>query len=147
MNITLMHTSQPNNAMNKNPSTVSTITGALRSDTSVQNPVITVNSSVNVLVGANYLFIPSFNRYYYIIDIVAKTNVTSEIHCKVDVLHSFRGEILANAAIVTRQASSSVGNVLLDDSIYTVASPQFVDTYSYGGSFGTGFVLTVATPF
>lgn len=147
MNITLMHTSQPNNAMNKNPSTVSTITGALRSDTSIKNPVITVNSSVNVLVGANYLFIPSFNRYYYIIDIVAKTNVTSEIHCKVDVLHSFRDEILANGAIVTRQASSSVGNVLLDDSIYTVASPQFVDTYSYGGSFGTGFVLTVATPF
>lgn len=50
----------------------------------------------------NYLYIPDLNRYYFIENISASTNNVYTLSCSVDVLMSFRDEILALEVYVDR---------------------------------------------
>lgn len=67
-------------------------TGYLREESSVINPSFileTENPS-----SYNYCYIPSFNRYYFITDIISVRTGLWRITCNVDVLMSFQDEIL-----------------------------------------------------
>ena len=46
------------------------------------------------VLSANYLWIPQFDRYYFIDDIISVTNTLWRIDCSVDVLMSFKKDIL-----------------------------------------------------
>lgn len=53
----------------------------------------------------NYLHIPALKRYYFIDDIVVKTDNTFEIHCSCDVLESFKDDILQGTGRLTKSES------------------------------------------
>lgn len=66
--------------------------------------------------GYNYIYIPSFNRYYFVQDITYGIGVWL-VSCITDVLASFREDILASNQYVLRSASNYNGNIV--DNLYT----------------------------
>lgn len=66
--------------------------GTLRDETSVINPVILIQA--NNLSLYNYAYIPEFHRYYYVRDIVSVRNGLWRVTMSVDVLMSFKSDIL-----------------------------------------------------
>lgn len=78
------------------------IIGVLRNESSVVNPQMEVQ--LTGLPNANYAYIPDFNRYYFIDNIVSVRNNLWLISMTVDVLMSFKEQIISQRAYVTRTA-------------------------------------------
>jgi hypothetical protein len=60
MTITLGKTSSPKNALAKTYTISESLTGNLKDDTSVVDPIIVVNASLSTLAGCNYMYIATF---------------------------------------------------------------------------------------
>lgn len=64
--------------------------------------------STNPMVyNANYLFCDFTQRYYYIDNVELMSGGRIAIHCRVDVLHTYRAEILGSVAWVDRSDSTA----------------------------------------
>ena len=74
--------------------------------------------------GYNYIYIPSFNRYYFVQDITYGIGVWL-VSCVTDVLASFREDILASNQYVLRSASDS-DSTIVDDFYTTKGSSTYV---------------------
>lgn len=85
----------------------STVEIVLKDDTSIINPTFRIRTeyggmaSPEQLFEYNYCYCSSFKRYYYITNIVAITSKVFDIYCAVDVLATFRDDILQTKAFVT----------------------------------------------
>ena len=99
MNIVLYVNNSEQNKINKSLSNPATFSGVLKEETSIINPVILME--VDNPYNYNYAFIPEFNRYYFISNITSVNNKMWRISFKVDVLESFKNEILASSAILS----------------------------------------------
>lgn len=135
--IELCQTTSPNNKVNKEYEVIDTVEGQLRKGTSIIDPVITVltDGSFRWRKGMNYAHIPEFGRFYYVTNILAVNGSYDieqpwttpaqfwDLHMHVDVLMSFKDEILAQKAIVARQEATY--NLMLDDgSFMTYQNPK-----------------------
>lgn len=100
--------------------------------TSILNPIITVSgaSDVEAIIDNNYVKIPKLSRYYFVTDIIILTGGTFELHCKVDVLYSFKDDILASIQLVTRQENKN--NKYITDG----RLPMHSDNIYIGNKFG-----------
>ena len=99
MNIVLYVNNSEQNKINKSLSNPVTFTGVLKEETNIINPVILME--VDNPYNYNYAFIPEFNRYYFISNITSVNNKMWRISLKVDVLESFKNEIMASSAILS----------------------------------------------
>lgn len=99
MNIVLYVNNSEQNKINKSLSNPATFSGVLKEETSIINPVILME--VDNPYNYNYAFIPEFNRYYFISNITSVNNKMWRISLKVDVLESFKNEIMASSAIIS----------------------------------------------
>lgn len=75
--------------------------GTLRSSTSIINPIFQIAYD-NTIIEYNYCYIQYFNRYYFIDNINSIRNGLWELSLRVDVLMSFKNNILAQTCIVAR---------------------------------------------
>lgn len=100
--IKLYRNSAENNKVDKTSqlSLVSTLTGTLRESCSITNPVIKIYYSG--LPTFNYVYIARFNRYYFVKSITSLINNLWEISLHVDVLMSYRLQMLNLTALVSR---------------------------------------------
>lgn len=91
---------------------VGTLTGSVRDAVDIENPTIRVDHvSADTF---NYIYVPEFNRYYYVLDrIQVRTGITDLI-CHVDVLESFYRQFIYSPIIVAR--SDSTYNKYIPDS-------------------------------
>ena len=148
MTITFGTTSSPKNALTKTYTSSVSLTGNLKDDTSVVDPIIVVNASLSTLAGCNYMYIATFGRYYFITDIVSKGASLVEVHGHCDVLKSFASQIRNCTGYVSRQATS--GNDLITDDMKALTNKPTVTTYQTSGGTAfnaktnAGIVLTVA---
>ena len=75
------------------------LTGELKENTSIINPVVTIETTAENMFGTNdshgcnYFSIPSFNRYYFLTDVVVLETGLFELYGHVDVLGSFKSSI------------------------------------------------------
>ena len=77
--------------------------GTLKNNTSVRNPVIQLKvADYDNARQCNYCYIADFSRYYYIDDIRI-VNAIIEISMTVDVLESYKDDILNSTQLVARQ--------------------------------------------
>lgn len=117
-------------------------TGQLKNNTSVLNPVILLKGGEDI-AQYNYVYLPNFSRYYHVTD-CAWVSGLWELSCSVDVLGSFRSEILASNQYVLRSASHS--NVMIPDNMYpvvtnsTIAHTERELTMSNSGCFVIGCI-------
>ena len=81
-----------------------------KEDTSLLNPTIIINGVSNAssytiedIGTSNYFSIPKVNRYYFITDITMMSGGRVAITGKVDVLMSFKSDILGSTQLIVRQ--------------------------------------------
>lgn len=109
MEISLFVNSSERQAINKILSSGISLLGSLRSETSVINPSILIEH--NNPSSFNYCYISDFNRYYFITNITSVRTNLWRIDCAIDVLMSFKEQILALNVIVGN-------NTAFDDESY-----------------------------
>lgn len=102
MNIVLYNFAKERNSLDL-PSGGTTRSCVLKEQSSVTSPVVDM-SGVDGLY--NYAYIPSFNRYYYVTDIVKVTNDITRYSLAVDVLATYRSDILASSQYVLRSTNN-----------------------------------------
>lgn len=78
---------------------VANIDCKIKDDCSILNPTLIIKIDS---VDYNYVYIPEFNRYYYIDDIVTLNSRLKEISCSVDVRQSYREQLRNTSAIIAR---------------------------------------------
>lgn len=132
-----------NNKINKDVTNISTVTGTLRGECSIVDPVLEVIGNITYFSGYNYLEIPSFKRKYFIKNITSVRTGLVSIECHCDVLSSFASAILANYGIVKKSAGT--WNLYLNDGSLKVNQYADYKTYYFPEGFtAQEFVLAVA---
>ena len=113
------------NTINKDTELIVEKTIALKSECDIVNPYLLLKLDDNLYL-SNYAYIPQFKRYYFItgIEILTKTLVGISLH--VDVLESFKNDVLAGTVHITE--SSNVDNYYPKelDSLTSVTSHKFI---------------------
>ena len=141
MTIKLYKNYSDNNVLDKTITQVgSDITGTLREDCSVINPVIAIEGLSDLSV--NYAYITEFGRYYFINNIVCKGKLF-ELQMHVDVLKTYASGIRGNNAVIARQQNEY--NLYLQDGVFkTEAIPHYEIRKFPSGFSSYEFVLCVA---
>lgn len=103
MEISLFVNSSEKQSINKILSSGTVLLGSLRNETSIINPSVLIEHTNPS--SFNYCYIPDFNRYYFITNITSVRTNLWRIDCSVDVLMSFRTQILALNVIVESDTS------------------------------------------
>ena len=146
MNIKLCSSTSEIVAINKDISIIDDVSATIKGALSVENPVLILQYKSDIQSNVNYVYIPEYNRYYFVTDIINLTGGRYEIHCKVDVLMSFKDYILNLSCIVDKQSSKDNANMYLDDGSFVVQSKEFVDTINFPKGFNDNgeFILITA---
>lgn len=144
MDITLYKNNSPNYFINKVLAGGVTFSGTLREESSVIDPVLMLEASN--LSQYNYLYIPSFERFYYINNIESVRNNLWRLICHVDVLNTYRSEILAHQAIVSKATQQDVSDLMIDDGEWVVENKKVntVLSFSSGLNDGGEYILITA---
>lgn len=93
------------NTINKALNEVTTLSGELKTSCDIITPNITISN--NGMINANYCYIPEFGRYYFIVRQTILTNNVIEIDLNVDVLESFKLEILSLPCILENSTTNN----------------------------------------
>lgn len=131
--------------LNKSLTLIKDITGNLKDDTSIIDPVFIIECDKETISNLNYVKISEFKRSYFVTGVKSIRNNLWELTCHVDVLSSFATEIIANEAIIKRQETS--WNLYLNDDSFRCYQDPHVVTKEFPMGFQThnpGFVLLVA---
>ncbi len=130
--------------INKNLVEGEVFTGQARDEVDVMNPVITFDSPG--ILRYNYAYIPEFQRYYEITNRTAYREGLWDVTFSVDVLMSFRGDILPLAVVVDKQSELDVGDEYIDDGSLVTDNLMFarVVNFEYGFNDNPEYILIVA---
>lgn len=142
-NIELKINNSEQNRLNKDTQTIMTVSGVLKEETSIIDPVIKIECELSKVTGCNYLSIPVFKRSYFVNDIRSIRNGLVEFSCHVDVLSTYAEQIKNNTGIIKRQENE--WNLYLNDGTFKVYQNPNVLTKAFPSGFTTQeFVLAVA---
>lgn len=142
-NIILQRNNSELNKVTKSVEDIITVSGTLKEETSIIDPIIKIECNISDVMSCNYISIPSFRRSYFVNNIRSVRTGLVEFSCHVDVLSSFADGIRSNSAIVKRQEKS--WNLYLNDGSFKVYQNPMVLTKTFPSGFTTQeFVLAVA---
>ena len=143
MEIHLYVNSSEKNQLGKTLGSEIVLTGNLRDEASVTNPVILIQAD-NVS-GYNYAYVKEFNRYYFIRNMVSVRTGLWRIELSVDVLESYKTEIKKLSVILRDTETTGATNYLSGDVWKTnVKETTNIINFS-GGLSDTGeFILITA---
>ena len=140
MTLTFYTTNSPNNALNKILSDSVSLSGTLRDENEIEKPNITgidttglTSTEINNIFKANYIYIPDFNRYYFIVNKTVVSDVLINIALNVDVLMSFKDEILEQECLIER--SAIYNSQYVNDTAKPVYNFPMVLTKTFSNSF------------
>lgn len=143
MDITLQRNNSEKNKLDKNITDIVTLSGTLREQTSIINPVIVIEGDLSSFVNCNYMTISAFNRSYFINNITSINNNLFEISAHVDVLSTYKSQIRENSAIIARQEKK--WNLYLNDGVFkTYQNPHIVTKAFPSGFTEQHFIFSVA---
>ena len=145
MEVILYKNSSENNVIGKSLAQIKSVEANLKNDVSVINPTFILYYTDNILQ-SNYCFIPKFNRYYFIDEIVPITGDRCIVKCRVDVLESFKEDIKSLTVILDKAQSIYKSNKYLDDGSFIVENKDFNTIHNFPNGFndeGT-FILICA---
>ena len=144
-NIRIMRNNSASIVADKDFTTIDTLTGTLRNETSVTNPTIVIEANINDIAESNYFYIPQFHRYYFMTDIRSIRNGLVEIsgHCDVLTTALKLGDLKKCMGIVKKQESQ--WNLYLNDGSFKVYQDPIVTTELFPNGFNNfQYVLAVA---
>lgn len=143
MNIVLYRNVSENNAVNKNLTELTTLSGTLREQSSIIDPVITMTDIDEHISSMNYAYIPQFNRYYFITNIESVKNGLWRVSFHVDVLFTYREQIKSNHAIIERNEVEY--DLKLNDGLFKTQQNPRIAQFPFPSGFNTwNYVLAIA---
>lgn len=101
--------------------------GTLRRESSVIDPIITVEKTNPAANLYNYMYIDDFKRWYFINDIISVRNNLWEIHGHVDVLYTWRGDIKDMECIIDKSEEFTNANMYYDDGSFVLDSRNNIE--------------------
>lgn len=130
-------------SLDKELTTISTLTGNLKDESSLIDPIIQFSGDITQYINANYMTIDAFARSYFITDIrVIRSNIF-EVSGHCDVLSTYKDQIRKCKAIIKRQETKY--NLYLNDGSLKAYQNPIVVTKAFPSGFTTQeFVLAVA---
>lgn len=141
--IILQRNNSEKNKVDKTLTTISTMTGTLKNETSIIDPVIFFEASLSDLKNCNYCTISEFGRSYFVNNIRSIRNGLVELTCHVDVLSTYKSQIREQFVIVKRQQEN--WNLYLNDGSFKCYQNPMVLTKQFPAGFTTpSFVMAVA---
>lgn len=113
------------NTINKDTELIVEKTITLKNDCDFVNPYLLLKLD-DVLFLSNYVYIPDFKRYYFItgIEILTKHLVGISLH--VDVLESFKADVLAGTVHITESSNADNYYPKELDSLTSITSHKFI---------------------
>ena len=140
-NITFMNNQEELNKITKRPSSVMTLTGHLREETDIVNPVINIEYD-GTLTNVNYMWIPEFHRYYFITKIESVRTGLWRVYAHCDVLKTYAEGILGTPCVVARNEKQY--NLMLNDSYFKVYANPRLQVANFPNKFsGYSYVLVM----
>lgn len=143
MQITLYVNNSDKKQIGKTLSDNLVITGTLRDESSITEPNILIeleNPSIY-----NYVYIPQFKRYYFIDDIISVRNNIWLLKLSVDVLESFKSDILDLDVILRNTEKTGLSKYMNSDVWQnTVKESTTIKQFPLGLSEFGEFVLITA---
>lgn len=142
MNGTLYYNMSDKKYLTKTLTNQHACTLLFKEDSSIIEPTLYISRAIN-MESYNYLYIPHFNRYYYI-ESVEVSQQRYIVKCSVDVLMSFKTDILKQKCIVDR--NSKKYNLYLQDDKLKSNVYTHRDTFKFPKGFDADvqeFLLTV----
>lgn len=109
MNLTLYSFSKKQNSTAL-PTGGTPVTCYFKDNTSIINPTFMIESN-NLNLNVNYCYLQETSRYYFVRDIVCRHEKIYELVCEIDVLASFKSQILAITANIMYAADSTANIV------------------------------------
>lgn len=110
----------------------------IHNEAEILAPVLTVTTNTN-LSSYNYAYIERYGRFYFV-SVTAGTNGMWKIHCKVDVLMSYKNDIKQLTGTVDRQEKDFNG--YLPDSGYKAKAYKQIVTKTFpNGMNDDSFIL------
>lgn len=100
------------------------ISGVLREASSLIHPSITFTS--DIIPTFNYVYIPIFNRYYYVTDITSIKNKLWQMSLTVDVLMTYKEALLACTGYIDRNENEYNG--LIPDGMISLEKGETIET-------------------
>lgn len=100
------------------------ISGVLREASSLIHPSITFTS--DIIPTFNYVYIPIFNRYYYVTDITSIKNKLWQMSLTVDVLMTYKEALLACNGYIDRNENEYNG--LIPDGMISLQKGEVIET-------------------
>lgn len=139
--IILMNNQEELNKISKSPTTVMTLTGSLRDEANIVDPVILIEYD-GTLTNCNYMRIATFNRYYFITKIESVRTGLWRVYAHCDVLKTYAEAILGTEAVVAR--SETKWNLLINDAMFKVYSNPRIQIANFPNKFsGEDYVLVM----
>ena len=148
MEINLFTYSGERNRVNKNDFITNrfAMNGSLRNETDVVDPVILVEKTNPTAYNYNYMYIAEFGRWYFITDFRSIRTGLWEIHAHVDVLFTYRNNIINNLAIIDKVENEDKANLYLDDGSFVMDSRKYneIQVFPSGLDTNGSYVLICA---
>lgn len=123
----LYHNNSENKVIGKSLTAMGVLECTLKENVSIEKPVLIVSNTTQSLVTDTYLdeldyfYMPKFNRYYYVDEIKAIPGSRFMIRGSVDVLESFKSDIL-NLNVILDHSQATGANQYLDSPIWVANS-------------------------
>lgn len=141
--IVLQRNTSEKNKVDKTLTAITTMTGTLKNETSIIDPVIFFEASLSDLKNCNYCTISEFGRSYFVNNIRSVRNGLIELTCHVDVISTYKTQIRNQFAMIKRQQEN--WNLYLNDGTFKVYQNPMVLTKLFPSGFTSPqFVLAVA---
>ena len=143
MELNLYTNNSADNVVTKSITLLTTMTGTLRENCSIMDPVITVENINNAIAAVcNYAFIPQFARYYFVRNITLSGKLWI-ISMHVDVLASFQTPLKSLDAVIARNENRY--NLYLQDGFFKTYQNPHVSIKQFPAGFTNhSYILAVA---
>lgn len=145
MQITLYKFSKPSNSTALPGSSVQSVSYEcqIKTPSALSNPAVQLSKTASPL-GYNYAYIPDFGRYYFINDITYGLGIWY-LDLAVDVLASFKADILSSTQYVVRNTNDYNSNII--DELYTTEADFSSASNSAGAVIDTDSSTAVSNYF
>ena len=130
MVVTLYHNSNDATVVDKNNSYLQEVGSynnvQLKEPTSLESPVF-IFPVANKL--CNYIYVPDFQRYYFVDSVDILDGQRAQYKCSVDVLNTYKAGIYNNRQVVIRTAAKDSANFYLTDNSMPLSSVKSINIY------------------
>lgn len=121
MIVTTFNNKSQSNVIEKNLEQLQTFDISLIHEFNILKPTLIFTKSN--FTKSNYIYIPQYNRYYFINDITTSPGNRVQLDCNIDVLKTYGNDIKKCSCVVLRSESAGVNNIV-DDKL-PIAPNQF----------------------